>query len=72
MAPFAFTSIVVASNDDPYATMTFSRAVATSRGSELVELWSTGTGNAERGVGRVGGRVGARHAGSATLPTSST
>lgn len=49
--PLPFPAIVVASADDPYATMDFSRRIATTWGSRLVEIGARGHINGESGLG---------------------
>lgn len=51
MAPLPFPSMVVASLDDPYATIERSRAFAQAWGSTLVEIGDAGHINADTGYG---------------------
>ena len=49
---FAFPSIVVASEDDPYASVAFARACATAWGSRLVSAGAVGHINASSNLGQ--------------------
>ena len=49
--PFAFTSIVVISDDDPYGTTAFSTQCAKAWGSRVVRIGNCGHINAESGLG---------------------
>jgi predicted alpha/beta hydrolase family esterase len=51
MAPLRFPSIVVASTDDPYATIERSRAFARAWGSRLIEIGDAGHINGDAGYG---------------------
>jgi hypothetical protein len=50
LAPLPFPSIVVASSDDPYATLAFAKRCAHAWGSRLIELGPRGHINAESGL----------------------
>jgi len=49
--PLPFPSIVVASRNDPYADIAWSRTCATAWGSELVDIGDAGHINAASGLG---------------------
>jgi predicted alpha/beta hydrolase family esterase len=49
--PFAFNSIVVISDDDPYGTATYSAQCAKAWGSRVVRIGNRGHINAESGLG---------------------
>ncbi|MDQ1091526.1 putative alpha/beta hydrolase family esterase [Xanthomonas sacchari] len=51
VAPLPFPSLIVASNDDPYAAPSYSRRCAADWGSGLVELDRLGHLNAASGLG---------------------
>jgi predicted alpha/beta hydrolase family esterase len=51
MQPLPFPSVVVASNDDPYAEIERSRAFARAWGSKLIEIGDAGHINADTGFG---------------------
>jgi len=51
MRPLPFPSILVASDDDPYGTLEFSRQCAAAWGSRLVELGAAGHINSASGYG---------------------
>jgi uncharacterized protein len=51
MTPLPFPSMVIASTDDPYATLERSRAFARAWGSELVEIGPAGHINGDSGHG---------------------
>jgi predicted alpha/beta hydrolase family esterase len=51
MAPLPFPSVVVASTDDPYASIERSRAFARAWGSQLTEIGNAGHINADTGYG---------------------
>jgi len=48
--PFNFPSTVIASNNDPYCSMSFSRSCATHWGSQLIELGAYGHINSDSGL----------------------
>jgi predicted alpha/beta hydrolase family esterase len=50
-ARLPFPSIIVASADDPYATLTFSRQCATAWGGRFVDIGARGHINADSGLG---------------------
>ncbi len=49
--PFAFSSIVVASSNDPYANLEFSKSMASAWGSRFVNIGPAGHINSESGFG---------------------
>ncbi len=49
--PFAFPSILVASTNDPYASVEFAKSAASAWGSRLVTIGPVGHINAESGLG---------------------
>jgi predicted alpha/beta hydrolase family esterase len=51
MQPLPFPSVVVASTDDPYASIDRSRAFAQAWGSKLIEIGNAGHINADTGYG---------------------
>lgn len=51
MQPLPFASILVASNDDPYASLAFSRQCAAAWGSDFIEIGAAGHINADSGFG---------------------
>ena len=51
LVPLPFTSTVVASEDDPYATLAFSRRCAEAWGSRFVDAGRRGHLNAQSGLG---------------------
>jgi len=51
MAPLPFPSVVVASSDDPFASIARSRAFAQAWGSKLVEIGDAGHINGDSGYG---------------------
>jgi serine hydrolase len=50
-APLAFSSIVVASTDDPFAPLAYTRQLAAAWGSRLVEIGPRGHINTDAGFG---------------------
>lgn len=51
LEPLPFPSIVVASSDDPYGTLTFAQRCANGWGSRLIEIGPRGHINADSGLG---------------------
>ena len=51
MQKLPFNTVVVASSDDPYATVDFARGCAEAWGAELVEVGAKGHVNADSGLG---------------------
>lgn len=51
MQAFKFSSVVVASHDDPYGELDFSRSCATNWGSRLVSIGAAGHINTQSGLG---------------------
>ena len=51
MMRFDFPSIVLASSDDPYATMAYSRRLSDAWGSKLIDLGKRGHINTQSDLG---------------------